>query len=207
MPNYQLGKIYKMVCNTTGLTYYGSTCEPTLARRLAVHVHVHKCRKSGKKSTIYTSIKVMEAGNYTIVLVESFPCDSKMELHRRERYYIENNECVNKVIPTRTVEEWRLVNKEKLNKKQNEYNILNREKINKRQIEYSLLHREKNVEYQVEYRLKNKEKLRDFNKILTTCALCGSTHTKVNKSKHLKSNKHKQCLILKSNPPLGEITE
>jgi hypothetical protein len=34
---YRNGKIYKIVCNITGLTYYGSTCEPTLARRLAKH--------------------------------------------------------------------------------------------------------------------------------------------------------------------------
>ena len=37
MVNYQLGKIYKIVCNKTGLIYVGSTCEPTLARRLVKH--------------------------------------------------------------------------------------------------------------------------------------------------------------------------
>ena len=35
MPDYSKGKIYKIVCNVTGLVYVGSTCEPTLARRLA----------------------------------------------------------------------------------------------------------------------------------------------------------------------------
>ena len=35
MVNYQLGKIYKIVDNTNGNIYIGSTCEPTLARRLA----------------------------------------------------------------------------------------------------------------------------------------------------------------------------
>jgi hypothetical protein len=55
--------------------------------------------------------------------------------------------------------------------------------------------------------LKNKEKLRDFNKILITCALCGITHTKINKSQHLKSDKPKKRLILKANQPLGEIVE
>ena len=32
--NYQLGKIYKIVDNTNGNIYIGSTCETTLARRL-----------------------------------------------------------------------------------------------------------------------------------------------------------------------------
>jgi hypothetical protein len=49
---------------------------------------------------------------------------------------------------------------------------------------------------QNEYNLVKIDKLRDNNKILTTCALCGITHTKVNKSHHLKSNKNKQGLIL-----------
>jgi predicted peptidase len=114
MTNYQLGKIYKIICNTTGLTYYGSTCEPTLARRLVGHVHAHKCWKSGKKVTLIASLKVIEGGNYTIVLVELFPCDIKMELHKRERYHIETNECVNKNIPTRTTEEWYLENQSRL---------------------------------------------------------------------------------------------
>ena len=38
MPNYQDGKIYKIVFNITDECYIGSTCEPTVARRLAGHV-------------------------------------------------------------------------------------------------------------------------------------------------------------------------
>ena len=34
MRDYKDGKIYKIVCNNTGLTYYGSTCEKRLSRRL-----------------------------------------------------------------------------------------------------------------------------------------------------------------------------
>ena len=36
--NFQEAKIYRIVCNVTGLQYYGATCEPTLARRLSKHV-------------------------------------------------------------------------------------------------------------------------------------------------------------------------
>ena len=38
MVNYQLGKIYKIVDLDSNKCYVGSTCEPTLARRLANHV-------------------------------------------------------------------------------------------------------------------------------------------------------------------------
>ena len=35
MPDYNKGKIYKIVDNTNNNIYIGSTCEPTLAHRLA----------------------------------------------------------------------------------------------------------------------------------------------------------------------------
>ena len=38
MPNFQLGKIYKIVDNTNDDVYVGSTCEPSLAKRLYGHV-------------------------------------------------------------------------------------------------------------------------------------------------------------------------
>ena len=96
MPDYQLGKIYKIVCNLTGLTYYGSTCEPTLARRLAGHTGNFKLWKKDNTIQYMSSFKCLEGENYEIVLVEIFSCNSKMELHQRERVFIENNVCVNK---------------------------------------------------------------------------------------------------------------
>eukprot|EP00952_Eustigmatos_sp_NYUAD-ZCMA_P009908 40808-Eustigmatos_ZCMA.PRE.1 len=53
-----------------------------------------------------TSYKVIESGDYDIVLIEDFPCDNKEQLHARERHYIETLECVNKVIPNRTSAEY-----------------------------------------------------------------------------------------------------
>ena len=37
MPDYSKGKIYIIVDNTNNTVYIGSTCEPTLAHRLAQH--------------------------------------------------------------------------------------------------------------------------------------------------------------------------
>ena len=42
MVNYQQGKIYKIVCNMTGMVYVGSTCEQRLSQRLARHVLNYK---------------------------------------------------------------------------------------------------------------------------------------------------------------------
>ena len=59
MLDYQKAKIYRIVCNITGLNYYGSTCKPTLARRLAGHVGNYKTYLNGKTNYI-TSFKVLE---------------------------------------------------------------------------------------------------------------------------------------------------
>mmetsp|Transcript_24261 Transcript_24261/g.24874 ORF Transcript_24261/g.24874 Transcript_24261/m.24874 type:complete len:158 (+) Transcript_24261:133-606(+) len=98
MVNYQLGKIYKIVDNTNGNVYIGSTCEPTLARRLAGHVGNYKKYLNGKYHYV-TSFNILENNNYDMVLIEKYPCESKEELHKRERYYIESIECINKYIP------------------------------------------------------------------------------------------------------------
>ena len=117
---YERGKIYKLV-NDDGLIYIGSTCEPKLCIRLAKHRACYKYHLKGK-GTYMTSYKLFE-NDYDpdIVLVQSYPCKSKDELHAKERYYIEKYECVNKVIPTRTREEWCDENKEMLQEKIKEY--------------------------------------------------------------------------------------
>ena len=96
MPDYQLGKIYKIECNVTGKVYIGSTCEPILARRLAGHITSYKCYLKGIHNYI-SSFKIFENGNYCIVLLEKYPCDTKDELLARERYWTNSIDCVNKV--------------------------------------------------------------------------------------------------------------
>ena len=95
MPNYQNGKIYKIVSDNIEGTYYGSTAD-TLWSRFGTHNRHFRLWKKGKYHYV-TSFKLIEAGNASIVLVENYPCNSKIELTARERHWIENNECVNKL--------------------------------------------------------------------------------------------------------------
>ena len=99
MVNYKNGKIYKIICDDTNKTYYGSTSN-TLSRRMVQHRSQKRC--------VYN-----EMTNPKIYLVEDFPCDRKEQLLQRERFYIENNECINKRLPNRTPKEWRDSNKDK----------------------------------------------------------------------------------------------
>ena len=50
MVNYEKGKIYKIVCNTTGEIYIGSTTKQTLAQRLSQHVSQYKRCENKTKS-------------------------------------------------------------------------------------------------------------------------------------------------------------
>ncbi len=120
MVNYQNSKIYKIVCNNTGLVYYGSTTQKYLTNRLHQHRQVYNT---------CTSRKIINGGNYDILLVENVNCNSKDELRARERFYIENNDCVNKVIPGRTNKEWRIINREKKKEYDKKYRTENKEKI------------------------------------------------------------------------------
>lgn len=169
MVNYQLGKIYKIVDNTNGNIYIGSTCEPTLARRLSGHVTAYKRYLNGKYGAV-TSFKIIENQNYDIVLLELCPCDTKDNLHARERHYIESLNCVNKIVVGRTDIEYQDVNK--TIKKESDKLLYenNRDKIKARSKAYRESHndeikqwREANKEaikaHTKAYRESNKEKI------------------------------------------------
>jgi hypothetical protein len=151
----KVGYVYRIVCNTTGLQYYGSTYTQQLSKRLWGHRNHYNKYKEGKGCLI-TSIKILENDNYEIILVETVKTETKQELLMRERFHIESNVCVNKNIPTRTMKEWNDDNKEKIK----EYRDVNKEK----KWEYNKEYYYKNREKLKEYYYNNKEKLCEYNK-------------------------------------------
>jgi len=163
---YENAKIYRIVCNATGLQYIGSTCK-LLCRRLGQHRVDYKRYLNGKYHHI-TSFKILENNNYDIILIENYPSKSKDELHARERFYIESMDCVNKCIPNRTRKEYREDNKEIIQ----QYRQDNREKLTKLYQEY-----------------------RDNNASKLLCA-CGRLYVGYNKSHHVRSKHHLEYLKL-----------
>ncbi len=103
MINYSLGKVYKIVGN--GKIYVGSTCEPLLCRRLAGHRGSYKLFQNGKGGYV-SSYNTLSDPECYIELLEVFPCESKDQLHKCERKWIESLDCVNRYIPTRTKSEY-----------------------------------------------------------------------------------------------------
>ena len=87
-------KIYKLIDNTNEDIYIGMTTN--LRRRLSQHKN---------KDNDCLSRKIIANGDYRIELIEE--TDDKT----RERYWIENTECINIQIPGRTLKERRATEK------------------------------------------------------------------------------------------------
>jgi hypothetical protein len=134
--DYSNGKIYKLICNVTGLVYIGSTCS-TLVKRKCQHLKDFKRWKNNKYHYV-TSFRVLENDNFDIVLIEEFPCENKNELHRQERFHIDSIECVNKLRPTRSKKEYG--------------------------IQYRIDNAERKKEYMKNYRMQNSDKIKTYNK-------------------------------------------
>jgi hypothetical protein len=155
MNKYNKGKIYKIVDNTNGDVYIGSTIQ-TLKERMISHKHNKNC----------SSINIIKNGDYNIILVENYPCNSKKELETRERYYIENNECINERIPGRTTKERYQDNREKILEYQQEYRIKNPEILKNTKHEYYEKNKEKINNKNKEWRKNNSDKVIEYRKYI-----------------------------------------
>ena len=128
-------KIYRIVDNTNGNVYIGKTKKKYLSSRLASH---------RDKSSCCSSSQIIKNGDYKIELIE------ETEDETRERYWIENTECINKVIPGRTGKEYYDDNRDQILYKKKITDSQNRDKIR---------------EYNKKYNENNKDKLSDYYKI------------------------------------------
>ena len=121
------GLIYKIVCTVTNDTYYGSTIR-TLNRRISNHKSQYKAWKEGNNYYI-TSFQILERGNYSYSLLETVECEDRTKLEARERFYNENNNCVNKVVVGRTnkesVKAYYETNKQIIKEKRKLYRLAN----------------------------------------------------------------------------------
>jgi hypothetical protein len=171
---YKNAKIYKIVDNTNGNIYVGSTCKK-LCQRIAQHRASFKQYLKGI-SNYMTSFKIIENGDYDIILLEEVKdCENKEQLNARERFYIESLDCVNKTIPGRTKKEYNKEyyeeNKEKIINYIKEYKEINKSMI-----------KIKNKEYCERIKERRKEKI--------LCPQCNTEVLKRELKRHEKSIKH-----------------
>ena len=214
MSRYENGKVYKITDIGYNKCYVGSTCE-SLSQRMAHHHSQYKYYKSRTdKKDINSFLLFDEFGfeNCKIELIEHYPCESKEELRRREGYYIQSMDCVNRLVAGRTAKEYKEyynpLNKEKIQEGQREWYENNKEHQKAKSKEFRANHKEELKDYHKQYREehkedlnhkkkeyyeKNKEKLRESQKQLIVCE-CGATVSKQCLNKHLNTTKHKTLI-------------
>ena len=181
MINYGNGKIYKLVRLTDDVVVYvGSTTKHYLSSRLVEHKRMSKHKPNRK---VYKSINDNGGWeNHQIVLIELCNCNSKDELHKKEREFIVSLKPIgNMQIPTRTKKEYRIDNKEIKKEYSKVYYIENKEKSK----QYHIDNKEKLNQKSKQYHIDNKEKI---NQKINCC--CGRTYTYHHKSHHFKTKIH-----------------
>ena len=165
MPNYQNGKIYKLVSNISTDIYIGST-----VNKLTHRLNGHKSKSNDCISNqLFKNDAVVQ-----IILIEMFPCNSKIELIAREHHYITTLVCINKYIPFITDisfenqqayrQAYIEANKDKIKAYRQTYNEVNKDKNKERGKEYIEANKDKIKAYKQTYNEVNKEDIKSKNK-------------------------------------------
>lgn len=194
--DYSKGKIYKLCIGE--LTYVGSTCQPLHVRK-AGHKRTYLSKINGG-SFYTTSFKLFELGDPDIVLLEEYPCNNKMELHKKEREWIEKLVCVNKYIPFKSDDEkrevkinctknWKENNIDKINIQRRNAYKQNPDKYIKKVKIYNDKNKDRKKIYNIEYRKKNEDKIKKKKSEKYNCE-CGGKYTRGDRPKHNKTSIH-----------------
>ena len=130
--DYSKSIIYKIVCKNPEIKdcYVGSTTNYDKRK----WNHKYDCNNEKSKNYNYNIYKFIRDNgnweNFDMIIIEKFKCNDKLELHQRERYWLENLKAsLNSKIPTRTDKEYREDNKDKINEYNKEYRDNNKQKI------------------------------------------------------------------------------
>jgi hypothetical protein len=169
-----IGFIYKISSPSTDSVYIGSTTK-TIKQRLRKHKSQYKVYLNNKTNYV-SSFELVKYDDCMIELLEQFEFIEQFELFSREAHYIKlNNKSINKVIPNRTLKQYRLDNKEQIKEYAKHYRLDNKEKIKKYQVDNNEKQNAKHI-----------------------CD-CGSSYTNHNKVQHLKTKKHQQYITNNNN--------
>jgi len=186
--DYSKGKIYKIVVDTKEKyePYVGSTVQG-LAERMGGHRGHYKSWKKRKGSHIksYDLFDKFGVENCKIILLEEYPCDSKMKLLQKEREWYDKIENCNEKKPFISKEE--LVEHKKIYYEQHKEHLIEKGKI------YRDEHKEEISERDKKYCNEHKEEIAEKKKETFTCD-CGSICRKSDKVRHDRSLKHQNYL-------------
>jgi hypothetical protein len=154
--------IYKIVCNDLSITecYVGHTTD--FVRRK--QSHKNRCaNEKDKKYNLKIYKIILENGgweNFTMVVIELFPCNNSIKACKRERELYEELDCkMNTNFPQRDKKEYYIENKEKIAMANTEYRKKKEVKIAIKKKEWSKNNIEEIAMKQKEYYIANREQI------------------------------------------------
>ena len=200
---YATSKIYKVVDNSYTMCYYGSTTQQ-LSKRMTKHRMHYKLFAEGKSKGRFSVFDIFDAhgvDNCKIELVEECPCESIEQLNKREGFYIQNNECVNKRIAGQTVPEWRSANRDHVRQKQAEWRSANLEHSKQTIADWRSANRERVKQTNADWKSANRERLQEK----VTCDVCGGVFSRQCLDRHKRSEKQKAAAATQSLQETEEI--
>jgi transcription-repair coupling factor (superfamily II helicase) len=223
--NYSNTMMYKIVSNDLNIRdcYVGSTTDFTKRK------YRHKSDCTNANSEKY-NLKVYQFirnngnwHNWSMVLIEMYPCTNHLESSQRERFWCENlNATLNSMVPSRSQKEYTVDNKEHIREQHKQYFKTNKEhmteqhkqycKTNKEHIreqnkQYKSDHKEQIIQYNIDnrdhiteqskqYREANREQINNYQNTVLICQ-CGCSYTRGHKLRHEQTNKHKEHIANK----------
>ena len=185
--DYSKTIIYKIVCNDLNVTdcYVGHTINMTKRK----YWHKSACTNEKNKAYNFKIYKIIRENggweNWTMLLVEKFPCKDNHEACKREReLYEELDAKMNTRRPYLTKEETKDL-KQQIDK---QYREEHKEELKQNHKLYREEHKEDKKQYDKLYREENKEKLKEK----VECEFCSKLLSKGNMSAHHKICKSKK---------------
>ena len=182
--DYSKTIIYKIVCKDINITdlYVGHTTNFTKRK----NQHKNTCNNENNKKynlNVYQFIRNNGGWeNFDMIEIEKYNCNDKLEACKRERYWIETLKAsLNKVIPSRTKDEYYNDNKEKISIHKKKFYNDNRKDI---------------LEKKKQYGENNKERISQRKKIKIHCDICNCDITKNHILRHNRTLTHQNNLKL-----------
>lgn len=165
--SYKQGKIYVIENKKTNKKYIGSTCF-SLKKRFQEHIYA----SVSHIANLYTDMRKNDKIDFTITLIERWPCDNKQQLNKREGYHQVINNTVKNGLNTiyAYLPEYTTTLRDKIWKAQWYQN--NKERTREKQLENSKKWKKNNPEKlkiskaksDNKYRINNLEKIKNYNK-------------------------------------------
>lgn len=192
MPKYENSVIYKLCCKDASITdeYIGSTTN----RYKRKQGHKDDCNNKNRKGHNIPVYKFIRANggfnNFDLIILEKYPCESKVQLEMKEREWIElRKPTLNKCIPARTSKEYNDTHKEE----HRQYYEQHREERLQYLKQYQQEYKEEIKQRQKEYYEEHKEFIKQKNNKIDLCE-CGLEVSHSNLGRHRKSQRHLKYL-------------